>query len=512
MRINAAVIAGVCGFWVAAAQAQAPMSAIDWLSESSDSPFVATVPALPKEEAVTGSAAIGTITVTPLDEVRIDAVGLVPAKIAGLPPAFWGATPSEELARLLGSISTRQMPALQDLLFSMLLAELDPPTDSDPSGALFLARIDKLLALGAVEQAKALLERAGPNDPARFQRWFDASLLTGTEDAACQQLRNRPSLLQSLPARIFCLARGGDWNAAALTLQTGRALGQMTGREDALLTRFLDPEIFEGAPPLPVQSRPSPLAYRLYEAIGEALPTTTLPVAFAQADLRSNTGWKAQLEAAERLARSGALADNQMLGLYTERAPAASGGIWDRVAAIQRFDIALAAGATDVIATSLPKAWQALQSVDLEHIFAGLYASKLPIDALDGSARALAFRVALLAPTYATTAQSFEPRTRAEKFLKALALGEIETAEPHNETARAISDGFRTAQPSYATQTLINRGNLGEVVLIAMADLHEGAAGDINKFARALTALRAAGFEGTARAVALQALILGERR
>ena len=55
-------------------------------------------------------------------------------------------------------------------------------------------------------------------------------------------------------------------------------------------------------------------------------------VAFAQADMRDNTGWKAQLEAAERLARNGVLDPNQLLGLYTEEKAAASGGVWDRVA------------------------------------------------------------------------------------------------------------------------------------------------------------------------------------
>ena len=124
----------------------------------------------------------------------------------------------------------------------------------------------------------------------------------------------------------------GDWNAAALTLKTAEALGFVTGEQSALLERFLDPEIEDGAAPLPPPSRPSPLVWRMMEAIGEPMPTNTLPVAFAQADLRANAGWKQQIEAAERLARTGAVAPNRLLGLYTERRPAASGGVWDRAA------------------------------------------------------------------------------------------------------------------------------------------------------------------------------------
>ena len=45
---------------------------------------------------------------------------------------------------------------------------------------------------------------------------------------------------------------------------------------------------------------PDPLTFRLFETIGERLPTAALPRAFAHADLRDVAGWKAQIEAAER--------------------------------------------------------------------------------------------------------------------------------------------------------------------------------------------------------------------
>jgi hypothetical protein len=54
------------------------------------------------------------------------------------------------------------------------------------------------------------------------------TLLTGTEHDACAILRSQPALAPTLPARVFCLARNGDWNAAVLTLNTARALGDVT--------------------------------------------------------------------------------------------------------------------------------------------------------------------------------------------------------------------------------------------------------------------------------------------
>ena len=43
-----------------------------------------------------------------------------------------------------------------------VLAEADAPVDSGGRGILLLARIDKLLAMGALDQAAALAELAGP--------------------------------------------------------------------------------------------------------------------------------------------------------------------------------------------------------------------------------------------------------------------------------------------------------------------------------------------------------------
>ncbi len=489
------------------AEAQAPLSAIDWLSESVTTPAAGPFPA-PGEHPVSGGTTPEVIEVTPLDQATADAVGLLPVNVTGLPRDLWGPTPSGELARLIQNLTTGLLPAVQELLFTVLLAELDPPADSDPASALFLARIDALLALGAVDPAQALLERAGPDDPETFRRWFDASLLTGTEDRACARLRASPDLSPKLPARIFCLARGGDWNAAALTLETGRALGEMTAAEDALLTRFLDAEIFEGAPPLPPPARPSPLKFRLYEAIGEPLPTTTLPLAFAQADLRSNTGWKAQIEAAERLARSGAVDENLLLGLYTERLPAASGGVWDRVEAVQRLDLALTGGDPARVAATLPGAWFAMRRTGLEAVFARAYAPRLAEVPLAGEAAALGFRVALLGPGYETAAQNRAPADATERFLKALARGDLAGTVPPDDTARAIAEGFRSSEPPEALAALVGRRELGAAILRAMAMLGEGAEGDPRKLADAIALFRALGLEDAARRAALQVMIL----
>ncbi|MDF0602239.1 hypothetical protein P1J78_15980 [Psychromarinibacter sp. C21-152] len=490
-----------------AAAQDRPMSAIDWLSRSVEE---APDTVAPDEPATSGGAGVEEITVTPLGEVSNDAVGLLPAAISRLPRDLWGTTPSRELAELFEAAQNGLLPATQDLLLRLLLAELDPPADSDPGHALFLARIDALMAMGAVEQAQALLERAGPDDPASFARWFDASLLTGTEDAACAALGEAPELAPSLAARIFCLARNGDWNAAALTLETSRALGELTGAEDAILARYLDPETFAGAPELAPPMRPTPLVFRLYEAVGEPIPTHLLPLPFAQADLQLNTGWKAQIEAAERLARSGVIDSNRLLGLYTERQPAASGGVWDRVAAVQRLDAALAGGDSTALADALVLAWEVLGHAGLRAVLADMFAARLADRAPAGEAGRIAFEIGLLSDRYAAAAEAREPKRPMERFLKAVARGDVSGVTPPDQTAAAIADGFRATAAPDRLQEMIDGRRLGEAILRGIALAADGAAGDPEKLSAAIALFRAAGLDEVARRFALQALILVE--
>ena len=493
---------------VGAARAEEPLSAIDWLSQS-----VATPAALPRVEPPVASAVgRGKITMAPLSDVNPDALGLMPAARAGLPRDFWGASRSSDLARLLRSERPDTLPAVRSLLQSILLAELKPPVDSDPQAALFLARVDKLLDMGALEPALALLELQKKPRPEPFRRWFDVSLLLGEEDTACRVMRETPQIAPTFPARVFCLARGGDWAAAALSMRTGQTLGTIAPDMADLLARFLDPDLFEDEPDLPVPDRPSPLVFRLMEAIGQPLHTQTMPVAFAQADLRSNSGWKARVEAGERLARIGAIPANRLLGLYSEQAPAASGGVWDRVKAVQAFEAAMDARDVGAVSQTLPAVWAHMVEQELEVPFADLFAPRLASLDLDVGADPLAFRIELLSQGYERAAASRTARDGTEAFLIAIARGDIRETRPPDQLGVAIAAAFaQDARPSEALAQLLAEKRLGEAVLIAIEKVTAGASGDLRDVTDGLTLLRTVGFETVARRAALELLLL-ERR
>ena len=87
--------------------------------------------------------------------------GCCPPQVTGLPRALWGLGPDRRDRRADPDERVDTLPALQSLLITLLLAEAEPPADAAGRGVLLLARIDKLLDLGALEQAAALLDAAG---------------------------------------------------------------------------------------------------------------------------------------------------------------------------------------------------------------------------------------------------------------------------------------------------------------------------------------------------------------
>lgn len=505
MRISTVILTIMLPF---AATAQEPMSVIDWLTQDRPTDQIGRVLL---EPPVTDTAGHSEIAVTALGS-QTTPVGLVPGSATGLPVDMWDAGDVDTLAQLIADAPVLGHPAMQTLLYTLLLSETRPPAGADMAETMLLARIDRLMQLGATDPAQALVQHAGPTDTAaRFSRWFDATLLTGDEDTSCAALMAAPHLAPDYAARIFCSARGGDWPTAALLLEASHALDLLPPETLALLDRFLSPDLFDGAPPLPVPASPDPLTFRMFEAIGERFPTASLPRAFATADLRDVAGWKAQLDAAERLARTGALSPNRLLGLYSERLPAASGGIWDRVAALQRFETALDTGSSAAVVKTLPIVWKAMQDVRLEVPFASLFADRLAAQDIDDTETTeLAYRIRLLSANYELAAQTPPPGGKNSAYLAALAQGEPGRIPAPDPVAQAINDGFiANAPPPAALQRALKDGQLGQVILRAIALFDYGARGNLADLTDALATFRAVGLEDTARRAALQLMLLG---
>lgn len=487
------------------AQAEEPLSAIDWLSESVTSP----IDAPPPPSILQGPAPVAPIEVSPLDAPSADAAGLLSPATTGLPRDLWGPATAGDASDAINAVPRDLSTPLTRLFISVLLAEaVAPAAKQGDDDSFLLARVDRLLELGALDRAAALLDRAGHESPDRFRRSFDVALLRGEEQAACARMKSHPEVAPTYPARIFCLARNGDWQAAAVTLETANTLGILTPQQDLLLARFLDPEIQGDAALSPDRRTPTPLAFRMMEAVGEPMSSTDLPLAFAWADLRDTQGWKARLTAGERLARAGVLSPNQLIGLYLERRPSASGGVWDRAAAVQALDRAVNAGDVPAVADILRDADVAMREAGLRHVIAEQYGARLATMPFSGELERTALTLGLLSSGYSGAAATAQTIDRKLAFAVAVARGIPNTVVATDPVSLAVRQGFtEPLDVESAMGQLIANGRIGEAVLKAITLLSEGAAGDPDGISTAIAGLRAVGLEEAATRAALDLIL-----
>lgn len=488
----------------------APLSVIDWLGEQPKPQRRKTAPRPATNEVpVVKTAVPPEVTVTQLGEGSPRAIGLVPPQVTGLPHDLWAGSNVDDITRQLDRLPDLRLPAARALFYTLMLAEATAPEGVAKQGdALALARVAALIDAGALDPAHSLIEQAGvATSTAHFGLWMEISLLLGTEDRACQLLTQKPYLTTDYGVRILCAARAGYWENAALTLGSAQALQLLPPENLALMERFLHPDLAEGKAPLRPPRKMDPLSFRMLEAIGEPQPTRALPPAYAVADLRDIAGWKAQLEATERLTRLGALPDNRFLGIYTDRVPAASGGTWDRVAALQRFDTALSTRSVDAVAKTLRPAWRAMQDAEIEVSFATIYGSALQGLDLAGPTAVLRDHILLLSPLYENVKPSIQSSVEMA-FLVAIARGDSPAATPDLPNASGIASAFSDPTPRQPLVEAAQRGQLGMSILRTIALMEEGARGDTAALRDALSTLRALGLEDTARRASLQALLL----
>jgi hypothetical protein len=289
-------------------------------------------------------------------------------------------------------------------------------------------------------------------------------------------------------------------------------LGAVTPGQAAVLERFLDPDLFESHAPLARPTKPNPLLFRMHEALGHPITTRSWPVAYANADLRDIAGWKKQIEGAERLAKVGALPANRLLGIYSQSSPAASGGVWDNVAAVQRFETALNTRSLAAIAKTMPTAWSLMLSANLAAPFATFFAERLLKADLPPQIHDDARDIIHFSSLYQNAAATFPNAADRYSFRNAVARGDLRQINTNDTLELAIKRGFSPNSADAAVLQQEKNGELGHALLTTLTMLQSGSDGDMDQLSDALGTLRALGLEDTARRAALQILIKMQKK
>lgn len=478
--------------------AQSPLSAIDWLSKANNK-FQKGILEIKNVDV----EKTNDIQVSTLNSNEYQAIGLLPIYVTGIPTTIWRNSSFDDLEYLFKAMPTFSYSPIQELVYSLLLAEARPPLNEPSRYAFLEVRLDKLINYGAVDPAIALVERASPVPERMIPQLFDISLLSSNNFPICEPVFQNTENRELRAELIYCYARKGDWLTAHLILQTEKVLGDLSDHEISLLSRYLEVDFnVDLSALLPPPNSITPLEYRLYEAIGEPIPAEYLPIQYSQSDLSGVNGWRAQVIAAERLSLTGAIPENQILGIYTNHSPGASGSMWDRIKVINDLDAAL--DDKENLEESFQDAWKVFKQTNQLTVFAKLFGLSVFEKNLSPKSKKIAANLLLLTNNFKLTEGYWDP----SDIRFGLTAGDFSQVKVSDETEKIILQIFTEPSVPFLVEQKLNQGKLGEVILNALLQFELGIEGNLKDFSESLSTLNLIGLETTARRAALTHLVL----
>ena len=193
--------------------------------------------------------------------------------------------------------------------------------------------------MGALDEAESLLLNANPNsDPKLTDLWSKVSFLTLRFDNFCNSvLKSYHSSIH--PAhKIICLARSGDWNAAALSLATYSSINAIENDYEKLLINFLDHEAELEISNKDLCNKDEPLLVYLCDFSNINNQDLGIDIKYLYDDLARSKSIRSRIIASEELVKSGALNPGILFSIYKVKKPSTSGGVWARVKQVQELE------------------------------------------------------------------------------------------------------------------------------------------------------------------------------
>jgi hypothetical protein len=507
-------------------------------------------PGAPAEAAPSG------IQVAPLAPVDPEWTGTLGEDRGGFPPTLWQGTPRSVVLALVPALPVTTSPTVQGLERRLLLANALPPAGREDSSGFLAFRAEKLLAMGFVEDASALLQAAPGRSEALDRARIELKLLSGDRDAACQGVGEAIRRHQGLwweRALVACNALAGKREEAALGLSL---LREQNAPRDAAFDALIDALGGRQAklPPLP---QPTPLHLALLQAAKLPYPgdlaAVTAPATLRAIALAEGTPALQRLAAAQRAAEFGALTPEQLRTIYRavefsaeERANAITRAkeekgargralLWTaakaqtlpgpRAELLQALladvqgDYVVAARTVEPLLAEIPPspelAWFGADAAR------ALYAAGRPADARAWRAVAEPEAAKALAPLAKLAEGSAVPlpplpQERTEQAALFLGLvGVLGDALPADAWAPYLKPGAATRAPLPPAALVLAQGSavegrrVGEALLLILPMLAEGERLTTEPLllVRAVAGLRALGLEETARALAIEAAL-----
>lgn len=497
------------------ANAQAPLSAIDWLSESLKNPpesFEFRIDPAPLIPPITPEIEV----TNGVGHTSPDAIGILSPSVTGFSINLWGNMSTHEVVSMLESFPNNGTPEGNRLFRRILLAQANPTFDINQPGDILNARITRLFKMGALDEAEALVAIAQPLSPLLFGIAFDTAILTDRTTQVCNALKAAPALSGDLSSRVYCLARGGDWNAAAITLSLGATIGAIDATREEMLVRYLDPELFEGEPDPAMPEVMEAMDFVLRESLLLPRPSGLLPLPYVYRDIGLRAPLRARIEALERLVKAGAIPSNLLFTAYRTGKAASSGGVWGRENAIQMLDKTLDGGDAEKVSTAIVEASKTLGEVGLLEALAREYGEVLAkleyTPEFEGAIDEIITLIHLsniTAPSWENQSERTSPLILAQNIVSRAPL---QVDESGDVMLTAITNALTLVSPKSANARqvleMLEIGNQGQAILTALDMLANGGQSDPESIHTGLYVLTMAGQTAAARRIAVQILLM----
>ena len=271
------------------------------------------------------------VTVTRLGALDVDFGGTLGERTGGFGVELWRGSTRQTVARLTPALPAGAIsPAGRDLLRRLLLSSAEapePPGAAMPGGAILVARLERLAAMGERRGLDELLQSTASlkSEPLARLR-AEQSLLRNDAAAACNQERDLGSSPNDrsndrywAQINVFCRALAGEHERAALAAQLLRETGQAVVDQtfDALV-RAMRGDVAE---PLASLKDPTPLALAMLRAARQPIPVDVLAKPQDGGILTAiaaspNATLETRLAAAERAVALGAMAGESLAQIY----------------------------------------------------------------------------------------------------------------------------------------------------------------------------------------------------
>ena len=273
--------------------------------------------------ATASESAQSGIEVGSLEAIDPDAAGVLLPGIEPFSSDFWSGSRRSRVEALLPRLPAAvPSVAMRRLALALLTSPAQPPAGQGEAGALVLARVGRLVDMGARDASLALLESAGPEGgqtlSARIEN--DRLLAALDLDVACEQILGKAGRAGDgywRRVRILCQAHAGLIEAATLglelLLETDAAPDQVFDDTIYAMAGLAEPAVDPLADPTPLRVAAWRLAQLAIpaEAVSRAAPDLLPALAGAPASLPG-----IRLVAAERAEAAGTLPIEALRDLY----------------------------------------------------------------------------------------------------------------------------------------------------------------------------------------------------